>query len=71
MSFSQKSTLLIFIILNKKLIGKLVGYFVCVFFLIQYLSWAGASNLAEPSLNGAGTLTQHKNKDIKTLKPDN
>ena len=69
MSFSQKSTLLIFIILNKKLIGKLVGYFVCVFFLIQY--HPGASNLAEPSLNGAGTLTQHKNKDIKTLKPDN
>ena len=47
MSFSQKSTLLIFIILNKKLIGKLVGYFVCVFFLIQYLSWGIQFSRAE------------------------
>ena len=67
MSFSQ-SKLLIFIILNKKLTSKLVVV-VVVFFKIQYLSRGIMYNIAEPSLNGA--LTQHKNKDIKTLKLDN
>ena len=43
------------------------AYFVDFFFLIQYLS--RGIQFSRASLNGA--LTQHKNKDIKTLKLDN
>ena len=53
--------------LSKRMKDTGISYFFIILFFNQYLS--RGIQFSRASLNGA--LTQHKNKDIKTLKLDN